>query len=67
MSLHVIVGAGATGSATARLLADAGEQVRLITRHGSGPAHPRIERVAADATNTTRLVELAAGADVLFN
>ncbi len=67
MSLHVIVGAGATGSAAARLLADAGEQVRLITRRGSGPAHPRIERVAADATNTARLVELATGADVLFN
>ncbi|MFI6689638.1 NAD-dependent epimerase/dehydratase family protein [Streptomyces sp. NPDC050485] len=67
MSLHVIVGAGATGSATARLLADSGEQVRLITRRGGGPVHPRIERVAADATDTARLVELATGAAVLFN
>ncbi|TCN35460.1 nucleoside-diphosphate-sugar epimerase [Kribbella orskensis] len=37
MSLHVIVGAGPVGSATARLLAAHGEQVRLITRSGSGP------------------------------
>ncbi|MEW2115994.1 NAD-dependent epimerase/dehydratase family protein [Streptomyces sp. NPDC005474] len=67
MSLHVIVGAGATGSAAARLLADSGEQVRLVTRRGIGPVHPRIECVAADATDTARLVELATGAAVLFN
>ncbi|WP_055529761.1 NAD-dependent epimerase/dehydratase family protein [Streptomyces graminilatus] len=67
MSLYLVVGAGATGSATARLLADSGEQVRIVTRRGSGPVHPRIERVAADATDTARLVELATGAAVLFN
>lgn len=67
MSLHVIVGAGATGSAAARLLADAGERVRLVTRRGGGPVHPRIELVAADATGRDRLAELAAGASVLFN
>ena len=47
--LHVIVGAGATGSATARQLAEAGVSVRIITRSGSGPLHPNIERIAADA------------------
>ncbi|MFG3051345.1 NAD-dependent epimerase/dehydratase family protein [Kitasatospora sp. NPDC048239] len=67
MPLHVIVGAGATGSAAARLLADAGEQVRLVTRRGGGPRHERIERVAADAADTGRLTELTAGAAVLFN
>jgi nucleoside-diphosphate-sugar epimerase len=67
MSLHVIVGAGATGSATARLLADAGEQVRLVTRRGSGPVHERIERAAADATDSARLIELATGAVALYN
>ncbi|MFI9251210.1 NAD-dependent epimerase/dehydratase family protein [Streptomyces sp. NPDC053069] len=67
MSLHVIVGAGATGSATARLLADAGEQVRLVTRRGSGPAHERIERIAADATDAVGLIELTTGAVTLFN
>ncbi|MFI7065996.1 NAD-dependent epimerase/dehydratase family protein [Kribbella sp. NPDC050124] len=37
MSLHVVVGAGPVGSATAHLLAARGEQVRLITRTGRGP------------------------------
>ena len=67
MSLYVIVGAGATGSAAARLLADAGEQVRLVTRRGSGPAHDRIDRVTADATDTARLIELTRGAAALLN
>jgi nucleoside-diphosphate-sugar epimerase len=62
VSLHVIVGAGATGSATARLLAVAGERVRLITRRGSGPVHEQIERVAADATDIGRLIEVTRGA-----
>src|SRR4051812_47385246 len=44
MSLHVITGAGGTGSPTALLLADAGENVRLISRRGGGPQHPLIER-----------------------
>ncbi|MBS2533831.1 NAD-dependent epimerase/dehydratase family protein [Catenulispora sp. NF23] len=67
MSLYVVVGAGATGSATARLLADAGEQVRLVTRRGSGPAHERIELVRADATDSSRLIELTAGTAAVFN
>ena len=67
MPIYVVVGAGATGSATARMLAEAGAQVRLITRSGSGPAHERIERVRADATDTARLVELTAGAAAVFN
>jgi len=67
MSEHVIVGAGAVGSATALLLADRGEHVRIISRRGSGPEHPAIERVAADATDAQRLAELAGGAVALYN
>lgn len=67
MSLHVVVGAGGTGAATARQLADAGERVRLVTRRGSGPDHPQIERVAADAADAARLTRLAEGAATLFN
>lgn len=65
--LHVIVGAGPVGTATATLLADRGERVRMVTRSGGGPAHPAIERVAADATDADRLSELAQGAAVLYN
>jgi nucleoside-diphosphate-sugar epimerase len=67
MSKHVIVGAGAVGCTAAMLLAERGEQVRVVTRHGSGPDHPAIERVAADATDAERLTELAAGAIALYN
>ncbi|WP_326798263.1 NAD-dependent epimerase/dehydratase family protein [Streptomyces sp. NBC_01808] len=67
MSLAVVVGAGGTGVATARLLADAGHRVRLVTRGGGGPEHPSIERVAADAADADRLSEVARGAATLFN
>jgi nucleoside-diphosphate-sugar epimerase len=65
--LHVIVGAGPVGTATASLLADRGEQVRVITRRGTGPERPEVERVAADATDSARLGELAKGAVALYN
>lgn len=67
MSHVVVVGAGGTGAATALLLAEAGQEVRLVTRSGSGPAHPRIERIAADAADAGRMIELCRGARTLFN
>jgi nucleoside-diphosphate-sugar epimerase len=65
--MHVIVGAGPVGSATATLLAERGEQVRVVTRSGGGPAHPKIERVAADATDADRLSALTERAAALYN
>jgi nucleoside-diphosphate-sugar epimerase len=65
--MHVIVGAGPVGTATAHLLADRGEQVRVVTRSGRGPVHPSIELVAADATDSARLSALTSGAAVLYN
>jgi nucleoside-diphosphate-sugar epimerase len=67
VSLHVIVGAGPVGAATAMLLAGRGEQVRILSRHGSGPEHPAIERIPADAADADRLSTLTAGAAVLYN
>ncbi len=67
MSRHVIVGAGTIGSGVARLLADDGHDVRMITRSGSGPVHPAIERVAADASDAGRIAELTGGAAALYN
>src|SRR5580693_2956444 len=67
MSKHVIVGAGAVGSATALLLAERGEHVSVISRRGAGPEHVAIERVTADATDAGRLAELADGAAALYN
>ncbi|MEV6063138.1 NAD-dependent epimerase/dehydratase family protein [Nocardia asteroides] len=67
MSLHVIVGAGPVGTATARLLAESGQRVRLLTRRGSGPRHPLIELVAADASDAAALTHHTAGAAVLYS
>lgn len=67
MDLHVIVGAGAVGVATAQLLAERGERVRLISRRGAGPEHASIETVAADATDPALLGELCQGASALYS
>ncbi|WP_327038646.1 NAD-dependent epimerase/dehydratase family protein [Micromonospora maris] len=66
-SAHLIVGAGLVGSTTARQLAERGEQVRIVSRSGRGPEHPRIERFAADAVDADRLSELADGATAIYN
>lgn len=67
MPLNVVVGSGPIGSAVALLLAGQGRNVRVVTRSGSGPQHPLIERVAADASDARRLTELTAGAEALYN
>ena len=67
MSKHVIVGSGPIGSSVARELVARGESVRMVTRSGSGPAHPLIERIAADATDAARLTELTRDAVALYN
>lgn len=67
MGKHVVVGSGPIGSKVARLLADQGESVRVVTRSGRGPEHPLIERVAADAADAGRLTALTEGAEVLYN
>ncbi|GAA3437558.1 NAD-dependent epimerase/dehydratase family protein [Kutzneria kofuensis] len=67
MPVHVILGRGATAQATARLLAEAGDQVRVVSRSGGGPAHPLVERIALDANDADRLTELTTGAATLVN
>jgi nucleoside-diphosphate-sugar epimerase len=63
----VVVGAGPVGTAVARALVERGEEVRLITRSGSGPPLPGIERLATDATNADELIRHTQGAETLFN
>jgi len=65
--MQLVIGAGAVGAAMARLLADQGEQVRMVTRSGGGPEHPAIERVAADATDGDALSTLAEGASAIYS
>ncbi|MFI6032016.1 NAD-dependent epimerase/dehydratase family protein [Amycolatopsis magusensis] len=67
MALHVIVGAGPVGTATARMLAGRGARVRLLTRSGGGPEDPGIERIAADATDAEALARHTGGAVALYS
>jgi nucleoside-diphosphate-sugar epimerase len=65
MSKHVVIGAGPVGSAVAELLLSQGKQVRVITRSGSGI--DGVEKIAADAADAERLIELTADAEVIYN
>ena len=56
-TVHVVTGAGPVGSTVAHQLADAGHQVRLLTRSGSGPDHPLIERRRVDVSQPEALAE----------
>lgn len=67
MTTHVIVGGGAVGSATARLLAESGEDVTVITRSGTGADLPGVTRRAADAADPDQLTRAVRGAEVLYN
>jgi nucleoside-diphosphate-sugar epimerase len=51
----------------AEILAAQGHRVRVVTRSGSGPESPQVERVRADAADSARLSELAAGSVALYN
>lgn len=66
MSLHVVIGFGPAGAATARLLAERGCAVRVITSSGR-PAEPGIEHVALDAAVPERLTESVRGATAIYH
>jgi nucleoside-diphosphate-sugar epimerase len=67
MGKHVIVGSGAVGTAAALALVEAGHEVTVVTRSGSGPDHPGITRVATDASDPFALVAAVGDADALYN
>ncbi|RKE21019.1 NAD-dependent epimerase/dehydratase family protein [Streptomyces sp. TLI_171] len=68
MSKHLVVGAGPVGSATARLLAERGEQVVVVTRTAAS-ARPLdgVTRLHLDAADPAALTAAAEGAAVLYN
>ncbi len=67
MSLHVVVGAGPIGSGAATSLADSGHEVKVVTRSGTGPEHPLVQRVRLNAADALALVEVCAGAVAVYN
>ncbi|MEU0517399.1 NAD-dependent epimerase/dehydratase family protein [Streptosporangium sp. NPDC006007] len=67
MGKHVVAGAGQVGSQVARLLAEQGHEVVLVSRSGSGPDLPGVRKVAADAADRERMAHLTRGAGTLYN
>ncbi|MFF2628157.1 NAD-dependent epimerase/dehydratase family protein [Kitasatospora griseola] len=68
MGRHLVVGAGPVGSATARLLAERGEEVVVVTRTASAAAPlDGVPRLRLDASDAQALAEAADGAAVLYN
>ncbi|PVU82317.1 NAD-dependent epimerase [Cellulomonas sp. WB94] len=75
MTRHVIVGKGPIGSTLARQLADAGDEVLVLSRTGSPSApttpgastEPPIRHAAVDSADAAALTRAAQGADVLYN
>jgi nucleoside-diphosphate-sugar epimerase len=61
----VVIGAGVIGSRVARLLAERGDMVQVVSRRGAGPAG--ITHVAADAADAGAMSRLAEGAAVIYN
>jgi len=64
---RVVTGAGPVGRTIAEQLAAAGHEVRVLTRSGSGPEHPLVERVAVDVRDEAALRPLLDGAPAVFH
>ena len=61
----LVIGAGVIGSRVARMLAEEGRQVTVVSRRGSGPAG--VTSVAADAADAGAMGRLAEGVAVIYN
>lgn len=66
-AIHVVTGAGPVGSTVALQLVEAGNQVRLLTRSGSGPDHPLIEKRRVDVSRADQLDAAFDGAVVVHH
>ena len=60
--IHVVTGAGPVGTTVALQLAESGQHVRLLTRSGSGPVHPLIDRRRVDVSQLDALAAAFEGA-----
>ncbi len=65
--LYVVTGAGPVGWTVADQLAAAGRRVRILTRSGSGPVHPLVERMSLDVSDPARLGAAFHGATAVFH
>jgi nucleoside-diphosphate-sugar epimerase len=64
---YIVTGAGPVGWTVAEQLAGNGHRVLVLTRSGSGPDHPLIERKAVDVSDPASLHGLFDGAEAVFH
>lgn len=67
MTLYIVTGAGPVGWTIAERLAERGDSVRILTRSGSGPDHPLIDKLPVDASDAVALGSAIAGAAAVFH
>lgn len=65
--LHVVTGAGPVGWTVAEQLAEQGKHVKVLTRSGSGPVHPLVERLTVDVQDANQVRAAFAGAAAVFH
>lgn len=65
--LHIVTGAGPVGTAIAEQLAAAGKQVRVLTRSGSGPDHPLVDRRKVNVSEPKALSGQFDGATAIYH
>jgi nucleoside-diphosphate-sugar epimerase len=65
--LYVVTGAGPVGWTVAEQLAGQGNRVRVLTRSGSGPEHPLVERLTVDVQDAGQVRDAFAGATAVFH
>lgn len=65
--VHVVTGAGPVGWTVAEQLAEQGKNVRILTRSGTGPEHPLVDRVTADVQDPAQVRDALAGATAVFH
>ncbi len=65
--VYAVVGAGPVGRATAAMLAERGDRVRLMSRSGTGPDVEGAERLGLDASDAGALSRAAEGAAAVLN
>ncbi|MDJ0315410.1 NAD-dependent epimerase/dehydratase family protein [Arthrobacter sp. H35-D1] len=66
-TIKVVTGAGPVGWTVATQLAASGHRVRILTRSGSGPEHPLVEKRCVDVGDAAQFRDALAGADAVFH
>ncbi len=66
-NVKLVTGAGPVGWTVAEQLVRNGDRVRILTRSGSGPEHPLVERISADVSDAAQLESAMHGVSAVFH